>query len=119
MDSCEGQSLELENGVSVVLPYRARAVRRSTDVVLVLLDPDHYLTDATYKLAQASGALPLRNLIAFDLQGKRVWEAELPEAADYYHSIEDGLPIRALSYSGHHCVIDATNGRIMRREFLK
>lgn len=118
MDSCADRTLEFDNGVSVVLPFRARAVRRTADVVLVLLDPDHYLNDATHKAAQDSGELPLRNLVAFDRQGNKTWVAELPEAVDYYHSIEEGLPIRAHSYSGHRCLIDERTGRITRREFL-
>ena len=119
MSAIESSTLEFDNGVSVTLPYHARAIRRVNGVVLVLLDPDHYLKDAPYQAAQRSGEPALRNLIAFDAHGTKAWDAELPETLDYYYLIEDGLPIRVLSYSGYRCVIDLSNGRIIGREFLK
>jgi hypothetical protein len=119
MSTTENKTLEFENGVAVALPFRAREIRRIADLVLVLLDPDHYLNDDSFRAAQSPGAPAFQNLIAFDRLGNPAWAAELPEAVDYYYSIGEGLPIRALSYSGHRCVIDAIDGRIMEREFLK
>lgn len=119
MSTIEESTVYFDNAVSVALPFHARTIRRNGNLVLVLLDPDHYLNEASYKAAQRSGDPPLRNLIAFDQHGNQLWGAELPETPDYYYQIEDGLPIRALSYSGYRCAIDESNGRIIRREFLK
>lgn len=119
MRTTENRTLEFDNEVSVVLPFHARAIRRTANFLLVLLDPDDYLNDESYRAAHSSGEPPLRNLIAFDKLGKQAWLAEMPETVDYYYLIEDGLPIRALSYSGHRCVIDERTGRIIDKEFLK
>lgn len=119
MNLTENRRLEFDNATSVVLPFRARAIRTTADLVWVLLDPDHYLADESYQAARSSGEPSLRNLIAFDKLGKQAWAAELPEVVDYYHSIEDGLPIRVLSYSGYRCEIDPSSGKIIGREFLK
>ena len=119
MSATKNKTLEFDDGGSVALPFHARVIRETPCLVLVLLDPDDYLNDESYRTTQKSGAPSLRNLMAFDRRGGQAWVAEMPEATDYYYSIEDGLPIRALSYSGYRCVIDEDTGRIIEREFLK
>jgi hypothetical protein len=119
MSATRNKTLDLEDGGSVALPFHALAVRETPGLVLVLLDPDDYLNDESYRSTHKSGDPSLKNLMAFDRRGGQVWVAEMPEATDYYYSIEHGLPIRALSYSGYRCLIDENTGRIIERELLK
>lgn len=119
MSDTQQKMIVFDNGTSVALPFRARQIRRTGSLVLALLDPEQYLQDDSYNARLRSGAPSLRNLIAFDVDGNPLWEAELPELLDYYYLIEDDLPLRALSYSGNRCEIDERDGRIVSREFLK
>ena len=51
--------------------------------------------------------------------GEKIWEADLPEAADYYYRICSVSPLIVNSFSSHKCEIDLRSGAIKSREFLK
>jgi hypothetical protein len=88
-------------------------------VLIVLLDPDSYLKDPEYRRKRRAGAPAVRNLRAFSMTGDALWEAELPEDADYYHRLVGADPIEADSFSSFRCRIDPQNGRIVSKVFLK
>ena len=91
----------------------------SDTLILVLVDPDSYLTDPEYRRKRRSGIPAVRNLRAFSTSGTPLWEAELPEAADYYHRIIGIQPIVVDSFSGYRCQISALTGKIESHEFMK
>lgn len=87
--------------------------------VIVLLDPNSYLADPAYGKDRRRGALSVRNLCALSDDGILLWQAELPESVDYYYRIESRNPLVALSFSSYRCEIDAQDGHIIDRQFLK
>jgi hypothetical protein len=99
--------------------YSVREAFELDDRVIVLLDPDDYLTDPSYSKERRRGADALRNLRAYSMSGRLVWEAEFPEPADYYYKIVSRSPLVALSFSSHRCRIDPETGRIIEAEFFK
>jgi hypothetical protein len=101
------------------IPYPARDVRMACGLVLVLIDPDHYLTDPEYKKQRKTVSPALRNLWAFGEDGRKVWEAEMPEPDDYYYEILQSPALAADSFSGYTCELDPTDGRILCRTFHK
>lgn len=107
----DGQVLQME--------YPIREAFESGGRLIVLLDPDAYLQDPGYPKERRRGDDALRNLRAFSLDGKRLWEAEFPEPADYYYKVVDRAPLTALSFSSYRCVIDPQSGRILARQFCK
>ena len=110
---------ELIRNVHTAIPYPAREVRIAFGLVLVLIDPDHYLTDPAYKKQRESASFALRNLWAFSEQGRKVWEAEMPEPNDYYYEILQSPALAAASFSGYTCELDPADGRILQRTFHK
>ncbi len=103
----------------VSLGHAIREAFALEDDVIVLLDPDSYLTDPYYGRDRRRGEGAIRNLIAFSAGGERLWEAECPEPADYYYRIVSVDPLTALSFSSHRCEIDPRTGKILSRQFLK
>ena len=101
------------------LPWRALQVLAGDEINLVLLDPDEYLQDPEYKAARRNGAPAVKNLWAFTLAGEKLWEAEFPEASDYYYKIVSAVPLVALCFSSWRCVLAPATGRIQKKEFLK
>src|SRR5690349_15238862 len=100
-------------GSIVVVDGRAIDVDRpvldaqaTNTIVLVLIDPDSYLLDPDYRKKRRAGLPAVRNLRAFSLEGAALWEAELPEVADYYHRIVSVDPIEVDSFSSFRCRID-------------
>jgi hypothetical protein len=89
------------------------------DRVFVLLDPDSYLLDPDYKNMRRLGAPPIKNLVALNKAGARLWEADFPETADYYYQLVSASPLIANSFSSYRCEIDPKNGAIRYKEFLK
>ena len=106
-------------GTAIEMPWPILDVLERDGIVLVLLDPDSYLADASYKLARDQGAPAMRNLIAFNSCGDRLWDAELPESSDYYYKVRSESPLAAYSFSSFLCELDLSNGRIARKTFLK
>jgi hypothetical protein len=99
--------------------YSAREVFELDDRIIVLLDPDDYLTDPSYPRERRRGQDALRNLRAYSMSGKLLWEAEFPEPADYYYKIVSRSPLVVLSFSSYRCRIDPETGRILEAQFFK
>jgi hypothetical protein len=79
--------------------------------VIVLYDPDSY--------RESFGQFP--NLVAFSLDGQRIWTAELPthESGDCYYRayLNDGL--MADSWKSFSCKLDEFSGKIVSKTFYK
>lgn len=99
--------------------WRVLCAVEKSDKVLVLFDPDSYLLDQEYKDMRRRGAPAIRNLIAIRKTGEQLWEAEMPEAADYYYRIVSHNPLMVYSFSSYKCEIDLASGAIIRKEFSK
>lgn len=112
------ENVVVANGYSIDVGARILDARISRGVVLVLIDPDSYIT-AEYRRKRRAGAPPIRNLRAFSTSGTLLWEAELPEEADYYHEIASVDPIEVYSFSCFRCRIDSRTGRIVSKSFTK
>lgn len=102
-----------------VLPYPVRQAVRIGDKVVVLLDPDAYLSDPEYGPERRRGVDAIRNLRAYSETGQLAWEAEMPEACDYYYRLTSSQPLKALTFSSYECTLDPVSGRITARTFLK
>jgi hypothetical protein len=61
----------------------------------------------------------IRNLRAFSSSGAALWEAEMPEGADYYHKIVNVDPVEVDSFSSFRCRLDPRTGRIVSKRFMK
>lgn len=96
---------------TVVFPYEIYEVFESHQAVIVFLNPDANLgTEEQYK-----------NLIAYNLNGVKLWEAELPttKKSDVYWKIASKTPLIAYSFSSYACEIDIATGRILKKVFYK
>lgn len=112
--------LELRIGDCViVMPWPVMDAFDDGHRIIVLLNPDAYLTDPSYKTQRRSGMPPNKNLLAYSYDGHLLWEAELPSDADYYYRISSRQPLRANSFSSFRCEIDPSNGKIIRKDFFK
>jgi hypothetical protein len=109
-----GRSMDI-NGQSVELPWPVRQAIEHRDKVFVLLDPDAYLSSPGYKKEEPA----LRNLWAFDMSGRKIWEAALPEDSDYYYRLTSVDPLVANSFSSHICTIDSGSGAVLQAQFVK
>lgn len=107
------------DGCAVRLDWPVLQVAEIRDKVFILLDPDAYLADTGYKSSLRNGGPAIRNLVAISRDGRRLWEAELPETRDYYYQFSSVAPLRVNSFSSFLCEIDPETGRIVSREFLK
>jgi hypothetical protein len=116
--SHRGRELRID-GTSVEFEYDLLDAFELNGRVIVLLDPNTYLQDPGYGKERRRGNDPLRNLRAVSMSGDLLWEAEFPEAVDYYYKIVDRNPLTALSFSSFRCAIDAATGVITRKEFYK
>lgn len=88
-------------------------------MVLVLINPDSYLKDPDYRRKRRAGLDAVRNLQAFSLSGVKLWDAEMPEDADYYYKIVNTDPIEVDSFSSFRCRIDSRTGKIISKRFMK
>lgn len=116
--SFQGNSL-LIDGQSIQMPWPVLDAREEENKIFVLFDPDSYLLDPDYKKMRRQGAPAIRNLVALTKAGARLWEAELPEASDYYYRLSSSKPLIANSFSSYRCEIGVDDGTITRKEFLK
>lgn len=107
------------DGKSLSMQYDIRDAFVSDGRIIILIDPNAYLKDPAYSKERRRGLNPLKNLFALSMNGKLVWEAEFPEGADYYYSIESRLPLTVKSFSSYRCVIDVDTGKIKAKEFYK
>jgi len=113
-----GNALTID-GRAVQLDWPVLEVAETLDKVFVLLDPDAYLGDAGYKSSLRNGGPAIRNLVAISRDGRRLWEAELPDVRDYYYQFSSIEPLHVNSFSSFLCEIDPENGKILTKEFLK
>jgi hypothetical protein len=107
------------NGHSINVGLPVLEAQVTPGLVLVLIDPDSYLRDPNYRRQRRSGRPAIRNLRAFSLSGTLLWEAEMPEDADYYHRIVSLVPIDVDSFSSYRCRIDPRTGKIVSKQFMK
>lgn len=107
------------DGISLQMPWPVLDAVEQGDMVFALLDPDSYLLDMEYKKMRRQGGPAIKNLLAFDKGGKKLWEADLPEGSDYYYQISAVRPLTVNSFSSYRCQIDPGTGAILTREFLK
>ncbi|MBX3704370.1 MAG: hypothetical protein KF822_11410 [Steroidobacteraceae bacterium] len=107
------------NGNAIDVGMQVLDARMSGDIVLVLIDPDSYLLDPEYRRKRNAGMAAIRNLRAFTMNGSALWEAEMPEDADYYCKIVQASPIEMDSFSSFRCRIDARTGKIISTRFMK
>lgn len=107
------------DGHPIQMPWLVLDAVEQLDKVIVLLDPDSYLLDPSYKQVRSRSGAAIRNLLAIDKSGVKLWEAVLPVQADYYYRIDSISPLMANSFSSYRCEIDANNGSIRSKEFLK
>ncbi len=98
-------------GVTITLEYMVLVAFELMGKVIVLFDPDEYIP----KFGQ------FNNLIAIDIDGNKLWEAELPttETGDCYFKISSQNPIKAISFKSYNCEIDADTGKIISKAFTK
>ena len=116
--SFSGKNLTV-NGRTIKLAWPILAAVEHGAKTFVLLDPDMYLADPQYKARCARGAPAIRNLIALDDNGAILWEADLPQPADYFYKITSVVPLLAYSFSSYSCEIDTDSGKITRKVFVK
>ncbi len=106
-----GNRLAINSGSVLDLPYPIKDAFELSGVVVVFLDPD----------ANLGKAGQYRNLLGFDQQGKKLWEAELPtsKSSDVYWRIKKKSPLVMSSFSSYECLIDESTGKIKSSEFYK
>jgi hypothetical protein len=107
------------NGKSIQMPWAVLEAVEHEDKIFVLLDPDSYLLDSEYKKMRRQGAPVVKNLLAFNKSGVKLWEADMPEPSDYYYLIGSASPLFVNSFSSYRCEIEPTSGKIINKEFLK
>lgn len=107
------------DGTTIDVGSRILDAQTSGNIVLILIDPDSYLEDPEYRRKRRAGLSAYRNLRAFSLNGEKLWEAEMPEHADYYHKIVNTDPIEVDSFSSFRCRINSLNGTIASKRFMK
>src|SRR5258705_10633288 len=104
------------DGQLVQMPWPVLDAVEHGDKVFVLLDPDSYLLDPEYKKMRRQGATAIRNLLALDKAGTKLWEAEFPEPSDYYYRIGSASPLTANSFSSYRSEIDPNTGSIKSKK---
>ncbi len=99
------------DGTNVQCAYEIIDAFEANGVVIVFLDPD----------ANMGNTMQYRNLIAYGLSGKKLWEAELPtkKISDVYWKLANREPLKVYSFSSHECEIDPVTGKILNSNFYK
>lgn len=87
--------------------------------IFVLFDPNSYLLDPEYKKMRKQGVQAIKNLIAINKAGIKLWEADFPESADYYYKITSTIPLVVNSFSSYRCEINIDTGKIKTMDFYK
>ena len=116
--SFQGSTL-LIDGKPIQQPWTVLDAIEHADKIFVLFDPDSYLLNSSYKILRRQGAPVIRNLIAIDKNGRKLWDGELPDTSDYYYRICSAMPLVVNSFSSFRCEIDTYSGKIKSREFVK
>lgn len=87
------------NGSTINVGARILDARANSSLVLVPIDPDSYLKDPDYRRKRRAGLPAVRNLQVFSFSGTKLWDADMPEEADYYYKIVSVDPIEVASFS--------------------
>ncbi|ORU90027.1 MAG: hypothetical protein A6F71_03425 [Cycloclasticus sp. symbiont of Poecilosclerida sp. M] len=103
--------LTINSTCVVDLPYPIKDAFALSGVVVVFLDPN----------ANLGKSDQYRNLLGFDRQGNKLWEAELPtsKTSDVYWRIKQKTPLVVSSFSSYECQVDELNGKVITTEFYK
>lgn len=66
-------------------------------------------------------ARPAANLVAFDEQQRRLWDAQNPTAGptDAFVNFVSEDPVRVWNFAGYSCEVDLNTGRLLKAEFTK
>ena len=98
-------------GKSMELEYPVANAFMLGDKIIVLFDPGAY----TEKFGQ------FKNLIALNVDGERIWTAELPtnDSGDRYFMVKSRSPLVAASIYSYDCEIDESTGRMKKKIFVK
>ncbi len=98
------------SGSVFTLDFPIQDVREVSGKIVVLFRPD-----------AATGLGQFRNLVAYDPQGLKIWEAELPtnSSMDAYYQLVPDVSLVADSICSYRCHLDPTTGRIISKEFFK
>jgi len=61
------------------------------------------------------------NLVAYDLNGNKLWTAEHPtnDSSDHYTAISKSAPLTVNNWQGFECAIDLASGKIIHKAFTK
>lgn len=116
--SFEGSEIRVD-GRAFTTPWSVLDAYDDGTQIIVLLNPDDYLTDPTYRERTRAGAPAIKNLVAYTYEGRVIWEADFPDESDYYYRIHSRKPLRANCFSSHRCEIDALSGKIVETIFFK
>jgi hypothetical protein len=116
--SFSGNSVVVDGRV-ISMPWPVKDVTELGDKIFVLFNLDSCLSDPAYKMMLRRGGEAIKNFVAFDKDGNKLWEADFPEASDYYYRIVSTSPLIANSFSSFMCEIDPDTGVIKSKEFLK
>ena len=107
------------DGLSISMPWVVLDAVEEGGKIFILLDPNSYLLNSDYKKQRRKGLPAIKNLLAVDKTGLKLWEAELPTTSDYYYKFNSISPLIVNSFSSFRCEIDTENGEIKNMEFLK
>ena len=96
---------------SVELNYPIREAWGIDGGVVVLFDPD----------AETRGFGQFQNLICLDREGRLLWRADLPTSitGDRYYRVSSRDPLIVYSVKSWECTIDASTGRITKKDFFR
>ena len=105
----DGNELHV-SGTVFRLEFPIQEVRELASQIIVLFRPD-----------ASKGPGQFRNLVAYDPEGSKLWEAELPTnyGMDAYYQLLPGPDLVADSYCSYRCHLDPNTGRITSKEFFK
>ena len=106
-----GKQIEINSTYVVDFLFPIKDAFISKNTVIVFLDPD----------ANLGKTKQYKNLLGFNKQGKKIWEAELPttKSSDVYWRIKRKAPLVVSSFSSYECIIDESTGKILSAEFYK
>ena len=108
--SFSGKTIYIDSR-TISVKYPVIAAYLNDGKIIVLYDPD----------ANPKNYGQFRNLVAIDLYGRELWEAEFPESTtpNSYYKISSEDPLEAYCFSSHSCRIDKSNGKLIDCTFYK
>lgn len=102
------------DGTNIRVPYDVLDAFAHKNTVMILMNPDEFVK-------KTKGRKNLKNLVAYDVSGKWLWDAEFPDdsRANYYWNISSKVPLVVYSFSSNECEIDLNTGKILKVDFYK